>query len=251
MNNTELFWLPHGNSDKGWKTPFFEALQSEICLVYGQKMIDFLKLKNPKVKTISIGNFRRRYFQMHRGFYQKRIEEEIAAHLTQRNKNYLYAPTWEDSEGNGSFWKVFPALFDALPSNCNLLVKIHPNTRRRFEIELEALQGRYNCPNLLFLPEFPPIYPLLDISSAYIGDMSSIGYDFLSFDKPLFFIHPETADCEKQTSRFLTRCGAEIPLRDIASLFHFKETEDARFKRSQVCEYTFDPSPIDIKSIFR
>src|SRR5579862_4181017 len=26
---TKTFWLPHGNSDKGWNTPFFTALQEE------------------------------------------------------------------------------------------------------------------------------------------------------------------------------------------------------------------------------
>ena len=46
--------------------------------------------------------------------------------------------------------------------------------------------------DLFFLKDFPPIYPLLDFVEAYIGDASSIGYDMLTFNKPLFFTskHP-------------------------------------------------------------
>jgi|SRR5579872_5993711 len=237
FNDREIFWLPHGNSDKGWKAPFFEALQSEICLVYGQKMIDFMDQKNVKAKTIRVGNFRRHYFLKHRDFYRKKVE----ALIPKGKKNYLYAPTWEDSEGNGSFWKVFPALASALPKDHNLLVKLHPNTRRRFAMELEALQGRYEGkPNILFLPEFPPIYPLLDICCAYIGDMSSIGYDFLTFDKPLFFINPQIGP---ENSRFLYRCGVEIPLNQIETLFHLEQPEEIASIRKEVSRYTFDPVP--------
>ncbi len=248
LGDAEIYWLPHGNSDKGWTIPFFEALQSEICLVYGQKMIDFMDRKNVRAKIIRVGNFRKRYFLKYRDLYRRTVEKEIAVHLPKSEKNFLYAPTWEDAEGNGSFWKVFPVLLGALPNDCNLWVKIHPNTRRRFSLELEALQGRFgNKPNLFLLPEFPPVYPLLDFCSAYIGDMSSIGYDFLTFDKPLYFIHPSKGE---ENSRFLYRCGLEIPLDRIERLFSFEQPQEIASIRREVSRYTFDASPENFKEIF-
>lgn len=251
MRNIEIFWLPHGNSDKGWKSPFFEALQEETCLVYGQKMIDFMRQKNVRTKLFRVGNFRWRYFDRHQSFYKKTIQEEIVPHLPKGNKNFLYAPTWEDSESNGCFWKVFTWLADALPNEVNLLVKLHPNTRRRFEVQLEVLQGRYeNKCNIFFLPEFPPIYPLLTLCDAYIGDMSSIGYDFLKLDKPLFFINNTGQDAQRDPSLFLYRCGTQIPLDRLTSLFNFNESEELSARRKEVYDYTFDSTPVDMKEIF-
>jgi len=254
MGKIKIFWLPHGNSDKGWKSPFFEALQSETVLAYGQKMIDFLKQKNVDRPLLRIGNFRWDYYRQNESFYHSLIQREIAAHLPSGNKNYLYAPTWEDSEGNGSFWKTFPLLAEALPPDCNLLVKLHPNTKRRFEIQLEVLMGRYEKKqNLFFLPEFPPIYPLLSFCDAYIGDMSSIGYDFLIFDKPLFFIKTQDGDWKTDPSRFLYRCGREIALEELPTIFrvNLEEEKLQSTERKKIYDYTFDPSPVrEWKSFF-
>lgn len=170
----KTLWLPHGNSDKGWNGPFFEGV-GEIALVYGQKMIDFMHAKNSFPKAFRVGNFRWHYFLKHRAFYEK------LAIVPKSGKNILYAPTWDDSENNGSFWKAFPHL---AKNDVHLLVKLHPNTIRKYEVELEVLMGRYaKKQNISFLPEIPPIYPILNCCDAYIGDMSSIGYDFLKFDK--------------------------------------------------------------------
>jgi hypothetical protein len=170
---TKVFWLPHGNSDKGWNSPFFQGV-GDTAFVYGQKMIDFMHAKSVFPKTIRVGNFRYEYFLKHRAFYEN-LYPEIPI---------LYAPTWEDSEKNGTFWSAFPYLIEKFP---HLAVKLHPNTIRKFEVELEILKGRY--PNL-FVDEIPPIYPLLSRCRELICDTSSIGYDFLTFDRPVHFIHP-------------------------------------------------------------
>ena len=55
----KTLWLPHGHSDKGWKVPYFEALEEgEIAFVYGEKMGDCLRQKNSHANAIRIGNFR-------------------------------------------------------------------------------------------------------------------------------------------------------------------------------------------------
>jgi hypothetical protein len=217
----DSFWLPHGNSDKGWDTPFFEALQSEkTALVYGAKMVDFLSQKNVFPDCVSIGNFRWEYFLNHTSFYQLSLP---------KGKNFLYAPTWDDSAGSCSFWKAFPQLAARLPEDCNLLVKLHPNTLRKYEAHIEVLIGRYQKQkNILFLPNHPPIYPLLAQCDAYIGDMSSIGYDFLTFDKPLFFLNANP-------NFPLHQCGTAI----CAETFDFSLKDTLNQKRQELYRYTF------------
>lgn len=223
---TRLLWLPHGNSDKGWRGPFFEGLNGEIALVYGQKMVDFMHEKNVFPKILRMGNFRWHYYRKHRSFYDQTLEPK-------KGRTFLYAPTWDDSENNCSFWKAFPHLAAAVPSDCHLLVKLHPNTLLKYEVELEILMGRFAAAkNVTFLPEFPPIYPLLAICDGYIGDMSSIGYDFLKFDRPLFFLNAHK-------HLYLSRCGTAIE----ANHFDFSVKDGLSHVRNKAYNYTFDPEP--------
>jgi teichoic acid glycerol-phosphate primase len=234
-----LLWLPHGNSDKGWKSPIFEPLREKTALVYGQKMIDFIQSQNVFSHMIRIGNFRLNYWLQNRSFYEKIIEKEIP--LPKARLTYLYAPTWNDAEGNGSFWETLPQLIANLLKDCNLIVKIHPNTQAQFAPEIERLIGQYaKKANLFFLTEFPPIYPLLSISDAYIGDMSSIGYDFLFWQRPMYFIKSESR------SQFLYRCGIEIFRDQIHSIFT-ENNEERKAIQKQVYAYTFDDySPLNV-----
>ena len=217
--NTKLIWLPHGNSDKGWNGPFFDALSSEdIALVYGQKMIDFMQRKNVFPKTIPIGNFRWHYYCKHRSFYEQH------SLLPKKGQNFLYAPTWDDSEGNCSFWKAFPRLVETVPGN--LIVKLHPNTLLKFDVEIEVLKGRFEKKNVFFLSDYPPIYPLLIHCDAYIGDMSSIGYDFLKFDKPMYFLNASPVFPLHQCGQSLETYEF-LPQKHLASIR--KKTYDATF----------------------
>jgi CDP-glycerol glycerophosphotransferase (TagB/SpsB family) len=155
---------------------------------------------------IPVGNFRAAYWEKQHSFYQRLLREAIISQLPKKQPCLLYAPTWEDADGSGSFWQAFPTLASHLPDSLNLLVQLHPNTRKRFAIELEGLMGRYEQKkNILFLEPFPPIYPLLSLCTAYIGDLSSIGYDFLKMDKPLFFLNPN-----QRTGLPLFACGMEV-----------------------------------------
>ncbi len=224
---TETIWLPHGNSDKGVHSPFFEALKEEkIALVYGQKMVDFMESKKVFLPSIRIGNFRLEYFKKHKPFYEKLFQ-------IPSGNTFLYAPTWDDLEHNCSFWNSFPDLADQIPKNSHLLIKLHPNTLRKFEPEIEILKGRYRKKeNLIFLPELPPIYPLLNQCSAYIGDMSSIGYDFLTFDRPLYFLNANKTFP-------LHKCGKGIE----PKTFDFSIEDTFSPKRKELYRHTFDPAP--------
>lgn len=238
FSTSQWIWIPHGHSDKGWKLPIFETLQTQsLGWIYGPRMHALLQEQNVSLKTEFIGNFRREYAQKQALFYEEKLREKIPC-LFNGGKNFLYAPTWDDYEGNGSFWQMFPLLAQAVPSSVQLLVKLHPNTWRKFPAEIESLIGRYEKQqNIHFLPDFPPIYPLLSRCDVYIGDVSSIGYDFLSLQKPLFFLQKELTD----PPLFLHQTGQSVSPHQLDLIF--RETQPKKELIQQVYEETFSPCP--------
>lgn len=218
----KAIWLPHGLSDKGWKSPFFEALQTEdLLLVYGQKMRDVLKAKQVHIPQLSIGNFRYEFYQKNRLFYDS----------LRSKRAILYAPTWEDAEQNGTFWDAFPTLANQIP---NLCVKLHPNTLQKHASRLEKLRSRAE-----FIDDFPCIYPLLNLTDLYIGDMSSIGYDFLPFNRPLFFLRKEKTDPLNDPSAFLMQAGTQITIDEASTLKNSHVKPDHR----ALIAHAFDTAP--------
>ncbi|HEU64020.1 MAG TPA: hypothetical protein ENH96_01350 [Chlamydiae bacterium] len=190
-----IFWCPHGNSDKGKTILFFEGLKNEKnVLVYGKKMIDILKEKkvfSTIENLFEIGNYRLDYFQKFKKHFKKIIEKEISKKFSNNNINILYAPTWEDKEKSSSFFKYIDILLTKLPAHYNLIVKIHHNLITQNETKMEIMKLKHDQKNILFLEDFPLIYPLLDFIDIYIGDFSSIGYDFLTFDKAMYLLKPQ------------------------------------------------------------
>lgn len=231
-------WCPHGNSDKGHTSYFMEGLSKEtIALVYGNKMIEFLKEKKAYAQlfsAIAIGNYRYEYYKRCASFYKVLVEEDISSKLKKRNPTVLYAPTWDDAERSSSFREAIDPLIKELPDNWNLIVKLHPNT-------LEQLGPHTSWPkqeNLLFLKEFPSIYPLLDFCDVYLGDMSSIGYDFLTFQKPMFFLNPRGRDPETDKGLFLHQCGETID-GDFSRIFSQEQSDHYKKIQREVYAHVF------------
>jgi hypothetical protein len=239
----KTLWLPHGLSDKGGKGLFFEALEQEdLLLIYGQKMRTTLLDKAISRPTFSIGNFRYLFYQKHRAFYDQMIDAQFGT-----SRFILYAPTWEDMEGNGTFWQAFPILVASLPSHLLLLVKIHPNTQKRFTAELERCKGLAEKKgNIILVDDFPPIYPLLNRADAYIGDRSSIGYDFLYMKRPLYFLCQKKVDPESDPSALLMQCGEQIRLDELPALLNRPNlctlSQPFLEKIEQMTRYAFDPT---------
>jgi len=189
-------WCPHGNSDKGWKAPFLEALSHEkIILYYGKTMKDFMSAKGISEIAhtfISIGDYRHQYFQKNLWFYREKFNE-----LRKRGlQNLIYVPSWSDSEGSGSFVESFPDLVKSLPSNFSLYVKLHPNDHLRNDPGLMKLVVE-NEDQATFIDRIPPIYPVLENMDVYLGDRSSVNYDFLHFQKPMFLYNNHNSQMSK------------------------------------------------------
>lgn len=243
-------WCPHGNSDKGASIFYMEALKKEqAALVYGKQLIDFLHKKGSweSLKGHEIvGNYRYEFFKENQTFYETLLRAEIHRKLPTSKKTLLYAPTWQDYENSCSFFDAIKPLIETLPEEHNLIVKIHPNLRIQEDFKVTELIERYeDHPRVLFLNQFPPIYPLLSSVDVYIGDMSSIGYDFLTFNKPLFFLNQNPRAAQEERELYLFRCGITIPKEDypriheiISHFFQF-ELRDFSTLRKEVYQYAF------------
>jgi hypothetical protein len=209
-----LAFCPHGNSDKGHTTPP-DALQcpQDIALVYGEHMVDLLKRTGayPAIsQVIRTGNYRLPYYRTHHAFYDDLVQERLLSRLAPHRATILYAPTWPDRENPTSLFTAIRPLIEELTPDYNLIIKVHPLLEERYPAHLYHIEACYDqTPGLLFLRDFPPIYPLLARCAFYLGDYSSIGYDFLAFDRPLFFIHSGAH------APYLQRCGMRIPLEEL------------------------------------
>lgn len=239
----QTVWCPHGNSDKGQQTYFMEALNQErMALLYGQKMIDFLKQKNAfdNLKSYVVtGNFRSTFYKREKPFYDGLVRQEILKKLPQAKQTFLYAPTWQDYEKSTSFFSACAPIIDHIDDETNLLIKLHPNLCIQYKHQIDEIVTSYQKKkNVLFLSEFPPIYPLLNIADVYIGDMSSIGYDFLTFNRPLVFLNQNEREGIPLFQCGITIKPAQYP--DICRLIDF-ETRDFTSIRQEVYNHTFGP----------
>lgn len=207
-------WCPHGQSDKGHLSGFMHSLYSErALLLYGQKMVDLLErlnvLHKPKGFTL-LGNYRFADYQKHRIFYDQQVNA-LLKRLEPAEMTFLYAPTWIDSENCCSFIDAFHQLIDHLPSKINLVIKPHPHLfLQKPELFIKLHEEFFAHPHVLLLENFPLILPLLARIDLYIGDASSIGYDFLKFDKPMVFLNQNDRDPQTDHGLFLYRCGIHM-----------------------------------------
>jgi CDP-glycerol glycerophosphotransferase (TagB/SpsB family) len=252
-DKTTTVWISHGLSDKAFENDVFQALKREkFFLVYGQKMWDAFKaqkiIKKNSNKFI-LGNFRYHYYLKNKSFYKNLLLKEIE-NLNPSNKTILYAPTWDSAKHPKHLLETFKTLIKNLPKNYNLIIKPHPNTYKQLGFELERIKWESeNIKNIFFIKRFPPIYPLIDFCDVYLGDTSSIGYDFLTFNKPMFFLNHNKKDSKKMLSLNLFKCGHEIMPNQYQNIFSIieKNIENDREKfsnlRKKVYDYSFSKTP--------
>lgn len=173
--------VPHGNSDKRGLLELFG--EEDFVFVYGQRMKTFFHENNISLKrSITVGNWRKSYFDEREEFYQKRVDQEVFSQFAKKQKTVLYAPTWKDEES------PLEHILRSFPEDLNLIVKWHP----LFTNQHPGVVARFqNTKNVVFLDHYPPIFPILKNTDLYIGDLSSVGYDFLFFKRPLIFLGNE------------------------------------------------------------
>jgi teichoic acid glycerol-phosphate primase len=208
----------HGNPDKYWEIYWIEQLNDEdIVLTYGQQLLDLLATKKVRKNPLICGNYRLEFYKSHESFFDQKLP------FQKEKKTLLYAPSWTTLARNtehrvnfSSFFEVYSSVFDALAPHFQLIVKLHPLLTRLMPAQVEEVMQQY--PHIYFLQDFPLIYPLLKQIDLYLGDYSSIGYDFLYFDRPLFFL-----ENSKRTP--LQEYGQRVRQEDLSHLAKCETTE--------------------------
>lgn len=219
----------HGCSDKGyhsqWIDPKGHFKDVDLLLLYGermQKILEEKKLHQKPKESVCIGNYRYIYYQKHKSFFDQKVEADIFSRFKKDRPILFYAPTWEDAENSCSFFQIPKKTFIELSKQFNVLIKLHPNMTLKTKTHdpkktLEKIQDYKEISNLLILPFYPLIYPLIERSSLYLGDYSSVGYDVLAFNKPMFFLNSNNRSLKDQGAH-LFRCGHSIELKDFPNL---------------------------------
>lgn len=194
-----MVYCPHGNSDKT------QAALKDITLFYGPHMRNHLDQTNATANSyIETGNFRYAYYLEYQKFYDAMLDKKL--NLDPHKKTVFYAPTWPDGESRSSF-SLCSRVIEEVGELYNVLVRWHPFLDEIYPVKTQQIRGAYaNKPGITFLDDFPCIYPILSKADFYLGDFSSIGYDFLAFNKPLFFLESRPS--------LLLKCGTQLPLEE-------------------------------------
>ena len=194
-------YCPHGNSDKGHSSKVHP--EQDVVFFYGEEMRMHLLnigawqyIRHP----IRMGNLRRASYERNRQYYTSLVQEHILSHIDQNKPIALFAPTWQDGENPSSFFKEMHRVCTELSSFYTVIVKLHPLLETFHYQEVLCAQRLY-ANKVLFLEHWPAIYPLIELCDIYIGDYSSMGYDFLSVNRPLyFFTGDRVQECSLHTS---------------------------------------------------
>ena len=227
-----------------------------VHLYYGQHMRDLLEERGSLIKIRSMirtGNYRLNYYKKRRSFYDQLTERLIFSRFKNKKKTILYAPTRDSHEGPTSFFDSCGILIEELPKNYNLIVKLHPDLFEEFPAQTYRMIGKYSQhEGVLFVENFPPIYPLLARCACYLGDYSSVGYDFLAFNRPLFFVESHNKGLMRSAPT-IRQCGMTIPFGKGIFPFiekHIEENQQTYSSaREKMYSYTFgkDRDISDIK----
>ena len=216
-----VVYCPHGNSDK--KAPH---LMKDISLIYGDHMHDHLLRtgENDFIENIVVtGNYRAAYYYAKKDWFDHKLSQELDHHLDPAKKTILYAPTWDQND-----WYLQTVQVVAeLASEYNLVVRLHPFLSELYPVENEKIQAL----GAIHFSSFPSVYPLLNRCDFYLGDRSSIGYDFLCFDKPLFFIGEGDGE--------IYQCGLTLHSKICEAIAQFQDSSELSRKRKQLSHRVF------------
>lgn len=228
---TKFIYHFHGCSDKRWFTANGHFKDVDQVLFYGQRMIDIFKELEIYEHVVSegiVGNYRYAYYLHNQNFFDDLADKEIFSQFEKEQPTILYAPTWMDATRASSIFKAYKPIIENLPDHYNLLIKLHPNLSHQFEhydpVPLYELFDKHSKKgNVVISPFFPCIYPLLKKCCAYLGDYSSVGYDALSFNLPMFFLNHDTRCLKTDKTAYLLNAGHNIYFNDFSRIFSIIE----------------------------
>ncbi|MDN3507919.1 MAG: CDP-glycerol glycerophosphotransferase family protein [Simkaniaceae bacterium] len=181
----DFLYCPHGNSDKGNYDVTLDPFRcQENAIIYGDQMLNRLESWDVKLqKVCAIGNYRLSYYLENKNRLDSLVKDELL--IPKRKKTLFYAPSWD----NSSLFHIEKQAICTIPNDIHLIVKLHPYLKEKHPSTYSHFKSLCDDnEQITFIDNLPTIYPILDLCDGYIGDTSSIGYDFLFYDRPLFFI---------------------------------------------------------------
>ena len=185
-SNLRIAYAPHGYSNKGdLSKRLVNHEGQDIALIHGAEQLRQLKQYgiDKEVKSlVTIGNPRRHFYNEHNRFYDRMLEP-----YQSKRKSILFAPTFDDGYCTSSF-KHTHDLIEALAETHQLIIKLHPLTKQQNLIEVTKLEERLkSIPHVhFFCDQMPLVCPFIEYADVYLGDFSSIGFEFAVSQKPLF-----------------------------------------------------------------
>lgn len=236
-NKPHHLHCPHGFSDKRFWLA--QAAQEEGTLYYGLLMQTWLREEGmEETRQIWCGNYRACYYQKYRDQMDAFCEENVLSRFKKKQFCILYAPTCLDQELSTTFFET-KDLLDHLPPEYNLLVKLHPALVEKAPWEVEELILSYSGrPNLLILDQFPLVYPILQHMDVYVGDVSSMGYDFLNLGKPMFFLKNR----QNRPPRLLEKAGCSLPVEKASLIYSLLDKQPDVSVQKHLYQQAFGPT---------
>jgi hypothetical protein len=252
-------YVPHGFSEKRQDWARGTAFQ-DIAVLYGQHAFDQLVALGvaPYLHHFLVsGNLRRAYHARHAAWFGSLLEP-LGLAGARPGRTLLYAPTWQDAIGSSSFFRAFAGFVGALPADWRLIVKLHPHLER-YAQALDELAVLTRGRDVHLVRASPLTYPFLELADAYVGDMSSLAYDYLAYGRPMFFTNGKAGEASDAAGSRLFACGTVIAQERVGDLYRIVDdawaTDGERFgeARAALDRYTHAPerSPDDVAGEMR
>lgn len=222
-----VVFCPHGFSEKRQRWSAAAAFQ-DVFLVHGQFGLDQLKdwgVFDQAERYVLISSLRYRHYLRHREFFDS-LAARLAPQSPGGRRTILYAPTWNDALGSTSVFHMIRILVDHLPDGYDLLIKTHPLLEQHPERLDAVLSATKAHSRVKVIRNNPLIYPWLARADVYIGDMSAVAYDFLVFDRPMYFLNQTYGGSADAAATRLFQCGTVVAPDAYERIFHRLESED-------------------------
>jgi hypothetical protein len=180
-----------------------------VAVLYGQAAYDQLAtfgVAGELRHWLYAGNLRSAYYARHAAFFGARREAlGVGGPRGRRERCSTRRPGRTRSEARRSSTRS-PRSSTACPRDGGLVVKLHPHLERRADA-IEALAARCRGRDVRLVRAQALCYPFLDVADAYVGDMSSLAYDYLAFNRPMFFTNPTAGARTDAAGSRLFACG--------------------------------------------
>ena len=136
---------------------------------------------------------------------REKIEKFMGGGSLKDKKIILYAPTFRDNEtDNPKLHMNVSKLAETLPCDYLIFLKLHPFVSRAFK-------GSDLPAGVINVSDYQDLNELMVVSCGLITDYSSIIFDYVVLDKPMYFFADDILDFETNGRGFYLDYRNELP----------------------------------------